>query len=112
MEYAEPNYIADTTFVPNDPIYSDQWGLTQIGRPSAWDVTRGSPAVGIAIIDTGVDLNHPELASRLWVNPGEILGNGIDDDNNGFIDDVNGWNFVAGNNILKTESATALTWPA
>ena len=99
VEYAEPNYIAHATFLPNDPRYSDQWGLTQIGTPSAWDVTRGSPAIVIAIIDTGVDLNHPDLASRLWVNPGEILGNGIDDDNDGFVDDVNGWNFVENNNI-------------
>lgn len=99
VEYAEPDYIAHAAYIPDDPYYADQWGLAQISLPAAWDVTRGSPAIAIAIVDTGVDLNHPDLASKLWVNPGEIPGNGVDDDNNGFVDDVNGWNFVAGNNI-------------
>ena len=97
VEYAEPNYMAHTAFVPNDPRYSDQWGLTQISAPSAWNVTHGSPAIVIAIVDTGLDLNHPDLISKLWVNPGEIPGNGLDDDNDGFVDDVNGWNFVENN---------------
>ena len=80
---------------PNDPLYAGQWGLTKIKAASAWNVVTGTPGVVIAIIDSGIDRTHPDLASRLWVNPGEIAGNGVDDDNNGYVDDVHGWNFVA-----------------
>ena len=80
---------------PNDPLYDEQWGLTKIKAASAWNVVTGTPGVVIAIIDSGIDRTHPDLASRLWVNPGEIAGNGVDDDNNGYVDDVHGWNFVA-----------------
>lgn len=96
--YAEPNYIAHAAYIPNDPLLSDQWGLSKVQLLETWEFTRGSAGVAIAVIDTGIDLNHPDLASKLWVNPGEIPGNGIDDDNNGFVDDINGWNFVEGNN--------------
>lgn len=98
IEWAEPDYVAHVAFTPNDPHYTDQWGLVQIHADQAWDVTQGSPAVAIAIVDTGIDLDHPDLAGKLWVNPGEIPGNGIDDDGNGKIDDVNGWDWVNGDN--------------
>ena len=80
---------------PTDPLYPSQWGLAKIGAPSAWDVVVGTPSIAIAIVDTGVDVTHPDLAVQLWTNPGEAPGNGIDDDGNGYVDDVNGWNFVA-----------------
>ena len=94
VEYAEPDYLAHTAFTPDDPRYPDQWGLPMVDAGLAWDVTQGSPAVAIAILDTGIDLDHPDLASKLWVNPGEIPANGLDDDANGKIDDVNGWDWV------------------
>ena len=90
--------------VPNDPLYGSQWGLAKIKAPAAWDVVTGTPGVVIAIIDSGIDLAHPDLASRLWVNPGEVAGNGIDDDNNGYVDDVHGWNFVAKSANLADDS--------
>jgi len=109
VEYAEPNYIvqiADTSMaepyyslrapdvVPNDPSYPSQWNLPGIEAPAAWDITTGSDKVIIAVIGTGVSLDHPELQDKIWTNPGEIPGNGIDDDGNNFVDDVHGWDFV------------------
>ena len=109
VEYAEPNYIvqlADTIVteppyslnapdvIPNDPSYPSQWNLVNIEAPAAWDITTGSDRVIIAFVDSGVDLDHPELKDKIWTNPGEIPGNGIDDDGNGYVDDVHGWDFV------------------
>lgn len=79
---------------PSDQFYGDQWYLPRIGAPMAWEMTTGSPTVVIAVIDTGIDLDHPDLAGNVWVNPHEIAGNGLDDDDNGYIDDINGWDFV------------------
>jgi subtilisin family serine protease len=94
--WAEPDYLAHpAATTPNDPEFANQWGLEQVDAPEAWDVETGNANVVIAVVDSGLDLTHPDLASKLWVNPGEIAGNGIDDDNNGLIDDVNGWNFYA-----------------
>jgi subtilisin family serine protease len=103
VEYAEPDRRVSVRFVPNDPYFSssgawgqsfpDLWGLHLVGAEAAWDVARGAGVV-IAIIDTGIDAGHPDLASSIWVNPGEIPGNHRDDDGNGYVDDVNGWNFV------------------
>lgn len=95
VEYAEPNYLYQTSVVPNNPDYSSQWALSSIGAPSAWDVTEGDPNIVIAIIDTGVDYYHQDLCENIWTNTREAAGNGIDDDNNGYIDDVHGWNFVS-----------------
>ena len=72
---------------------SGMYGLTAIHAPQAWDLTTGSSTVVVADIDTGMRLTHEDLAANLWVNPGEIAGNGVDDDGNGFVDDVNGWDF-------------------
>jgi subtilisin family serine protease len=69
-----------------------------IKLPQAWDLEHGSASTLIAILDTGVDTGHPDLASKIWTNPGEIAGNGIDDDHNGYIDDVKGWDFGDGDN--------------
>jgi len=96
VEYAEPDYIARAATTPKDPLFPQQWGLAKINAPAAWDVVTGTQTVVIAVVDSGIDLTHPDLDGRLWVNPGEIPGNGLDDDNNGYVDDVNGWNFISG----------------
>ena len=96
IEAIEFNYIRQTQaskIIPNDPRFEEQWNLSLIGMPGAWAIEKGDPEVIIAVVDTGFDYTHEDLASRTWVNAGEIPGNGIDDDNNGYIDDVNGWDF-------------------
>ncbi|MDO8668386.1 MAG: S8 family serine peptidase [bacterium] len=94
VEYAEPDYLYWASIMPSDTYFSNQWHLQKIKAISAWDIVRESPDTVIAIIDSGVQIDHPDLASNIWVNRKEISGNGIDDDKNGFIDDVNGWDFV------------------
>lgn len=88
----EPNYVYRTSALPNDSRYNDLWGMSQIGASQAWDLATGSTEVVVAVIDTGVDYTHPDLAANMWENPDEIPGNGIDDDGNGFVDDVYGAN--------------------
>lgn len=80
--------------VPNDPQYPNQWYLDSIGAPIAWDKTVGSSLVIVAVLDTGAEFAHPDLTDNIWVNPGEIAFNRIDDDNNGYVDDIYGWDFV------------------
>lgn len=103
--YAQPNYIKHVASVPNDPGFGGQWGLNNTGQfggtadadvdaPEAWDIATGSSSTVVAVIDTGIDFTHPEFQGRLWTNPGEIAGNGIDDDNNGYVDDVHGADVV------------------
>jgi subtilisin family serine protease len=99
VEFAEPDAILHTTdTVPNDPRYSSLWGMTNIHAPAAWDYYTGDPSFVVASIDTGVDITHPDLAANIWTNPGEIDGNGIDDDHNGYIDDLHGWDFAYNDN--------------
>jgi subtilisin family serine protease len=117
VEYAEPNYLrharslAPTPFIPDDPYFGQQWGLRNTGTflggvagadikaPDAWSLTVGSHDVVIAVIDSGIDYTHPDLAGNIWSNPGEAdCANGLDNDGNGFVDDCRGWNFVANNN--------------
>ncbi|MFP4514642.1 MAG: S8 family serine peptidase [Parcubacteria group bacterium] len=83
---------------PNDRYYDRQWYLEKINAPGAWERTTGSAEIVVAVIDAGVQINHPDLKNNIWENRKEIAGNGIDDDNNGFIDDLNGWDFVDDNN--------------
>jgi subtilisin family serine protease/sugar lactone lactonase YvrE len=103
--YAEPNYRVRVADVPNDPLFAQQWEMLNTGQgggtpgadiraTQAWQLTTGSPDVVVAIIDTGVDATHPDLAPNIWTNPGEIPDNGIDDDGNGYVDDVHGWDFA------------------
>jgi len=98
VEYAEPNYIHHTRAVPNDARYPEQWAHRNMQSELAWEIEEGSGDVIIAIVDTGVMWSHPDLASNIWNNTDEIAGNGIDDDNNGFIDDVRGYDFVNNSN--------------
>jgi len=103
IEWAEPDYLAYAAAVPNDPLLSQQWALDQISAPAAWDVVTGAPAVVIAVLDSGIDVDHPDLDARLWTNPGETPGNGIDDDGNGHVDDLRGWNFIAQTNEVDDD---------
>ncbi|MEW6212764.1 MAG: S8 family peptidase, partial [Acidobacteriota bacterium] len=109
VEYAEPDYYLRHTAMPNDSFFDRQWGLfntgassgkagADIGATQAWDFTQGSDNIVVAVIDTGIDLSHADLAPNAWMNPGEVAGNSIDDDGNGFVDDTRGWNFVDKNN--------------
>jgi len=105
--YAEPNYIVSAhqdQNMPNDPYFGELWGMHNTGQtggttdadinaPEAWDIGTGSSDVIVAVIDSGVDYNHEDLAANMWTNPGETPGNGIDDDGNDYIDDVYGYDF-------------------
>jgi subtilisin family serine protease len=93
VEWAEPKFVYEHSYVPNDPSYGSQWNLSKINAALAWDVTKGDTNVIIGIIDTGVDWDHPDLAANIWMNWDEVPNNGLDDDNNGFIDDIRGWDF-------------------
>ncbi len=124
VEYAQPDYLVKAQLVPNDPFFSssgswgqaydDLWGLKKLQTATAWDTTQGQGVV-VAVVDSGLDYLHPDMnpstgfpiAGNVWVNPGEDLNsngmvdisdlNSLDDDSNGFIDDVIGWNFVLNN---------------
>lgn len=89
--------------VPNDPDYLKQQQMwQQIGAEAAWDFTTGSKQVTVAIVDTGADIWHDDLKANIWTNPYEIPDNGHDDDGNGLIDDIHGWNFIEDNNNVRT----------
>ena len=94
IAYIEPVYVVRVDATPNDPSYGSQWGFPKINAPAAWDLRTDSGSLVVAVIDTGVDYRHPDLAANMWINPGETPANGIDDDGNGVIDDVFGANFV------------------
>ncbi len=105
--YVEPNRMRTLFKAPNDADYSKLWGMRNDGQTGgtagcdidaeiAWDYTTGSKDIVVAVIDTGVDYNHPDLAANMWVNAGEIAGNGVDDDGNGYVDDVYGYDFADG----------------
>ena len=127
VEYAEPNFVysigdfkaagpemtmleainqptntnlpsAATGLVPNDPLYNSQWGIPATKIDVVWNTTTGDSTAIIAILDTGVDWQHPDLAANIWNNKLEIPGNGIDDDGNGLIDDIRGWDYINNDN--------------
>ena len=99
-------------WTPNDPRYVEQWHYNNTGQtggtvdadidlPEAWEIEKGHPDVVVCIIDQGVQFNHPDLAANMWINSGEIPGNGIDDDGNGYIDDIYGYNFQGGSGTIS-----------
>jgi subtilisin family serine protease len=99
---AQPNYIYGIDNAPNDPRFSELYGMAKINAPAAWDSTTGSASVVVAVIDTGIKYTHEDLAANIWTNPGETgtdaqghdkATNGLDDDFDGFIDDVHGYDF-------------------
>jgi len=109
VEWATPDFYTnfEVAAAPNDTLFANQWTLNNTGQTGAltgadaelvdaWDTTTGSTGIVVAVLDNGVQINHPDF--NIFTNTGEIAGNGIDDDANGFIDDVNGWNFVNNNN--------------
>lgn len=115
VEWAQADCARETRskHLPDDTLFPDQWNLhntsqngsltnRDVDAPSAWDITRGSTGVVIAIMDDGIDVAHPDLAANIFINDGEYgegkESNGLDDDGNGYIDDWRGWNFVQGNN--------------
>ena len=113
VQYAEPNWIVRKDQTPNDTYFSLEWGMHNTGQTiqgdvgtpdadidaaEAWDITTGDANFVIAIIDTGTQWSHADLDGNIWSNPGEIPGNGQDDDNNGYVDDIRGWDFYGSDN--------------
>jgi len=109
VAHAEPDYMVNAHAVPNDTRFGDMWGMNNTGQqlgitdadidaPEAWSRSTGSSSIVVGVIDTGIDQDHPDLVPNLWTNPHEIPGNGIDDDGNGYVDDVRGWDFVNDDN--------------
>lgn len=100
--------------VPNDAYFQEQWYLQKIQAPLAWEITKGSNDVIVAVLDTGFDLDHPDLVQNIWKNRFELPDNGLDDDGNGYIDDVQGWDFIDHDNtpeptILSTYDEGAVS---
>ncbi|MGB8852425.1 MAG: S8 family serine peptidase [Pirellulales bacterium] len=119
--FAEPNWKLSTAATSNDPYYTTSsrlWGMYGNDSPAAsgptgttnqfgsqaekaWDAGfTGSSSVVVGIVDEGIDINHPDLAANIWVNPFEVAGDGIDNDGNGYVDDINGWDFFYGDNTV------------
>ncbi|MGH7540413.1 MAG: S8 family serine peptidase [Gemmatimonadota bacterium] len=109
--YAEPNLILRATATPNDPRFEsgELWGLHNTGQssgtpdadidaPEAWNTTVGSSGVVVAVVDTGIAYDHPDLAPNIWANPGEVPGDSVDNDGNGKVDDHRGWDFIGNDN--------------
>ena len=113
FEIVEPAYRYKQAYTPNDPSTSSQYYLSRIGALNAWNISKSDESVVIAIIDSGVDITHPDLAPKLFVNENEIAGNGIDDDDNGYVDDVTGWDFSgAQSSLIGTPGFTGDNNPA
>jgi subtilisin family serine protease len=111
VRFAEPNFVDQLSAIPEDPEFPLLWGMQNTGQtvngsagvpdadidaPEAWDIERGSATTVIAVMDSGIDTTHPDLGPNLWENTDEVGGNGVDDDGNGFVDDVRGFDFTGG----------------
>jgi len=94
VEVVQPDYILRTSRIPDDPDLDRIWAMLNINAPLAWDLTTGSKNILVAVIDSGVLHTHPDLKNNMWINPGEIADNGLDDDNNDYVDDVFGYDFL------------------
>ncbi len=104
IELVADNHVYRLHYTPNDPRLAEQSGLKAISATKAWEIERGSPRIIVGVIDTGVEYNHPDLSANIWINAGEDLNdngvvdsldfNGLDDDHNGFVDDIRGWDFT------------------
>lgn len=119
VELAEPDYLASADVTPNDTYFTSLWGMNNTGQtiygnvgtvdadidaPEAWNTITDCSAAVVGIIDSGIDYTHPDLAANMWQNPGEIASNGIDDDANGYIDDIYGYDFADGDNDPMDEN--------
>jgi subtilisin family serine protease len=93
VAFAELDYVVCATDTPNDPGWAEQWGSARVGAPAAWHITTATPDVVVAVLDSGIQLEHEDLVDGLWANPDEVPGNGVDDDGNGQVDDFQGWSF-------------------
>lgn len=111
IEYAEPDPLRLASSTPNDSLFPSQWALHNLSQtggnpnadvdaPEAWNTTRGNGSLVVAVLDSGLDINHPDLRPNLWINTAEIPANNLDDDADGLIDNVNGWNFYTDNKDL------------
>jgi len=113
VEYVEPNFLYKQQALPNDPLFGKLWFLHNTGQlvnglvgaagadisaPAAWQIETGNRNMVIAVIDSGVAFDHPDLINNIWINTGEIPGNQFDDDDNGYVDDIHGWDFVNNDN--------------
>ena len=114
----DTKYIPQSMRLPDDALFGSQWHLLNTGQsfgsldldiraPEAWKINAVSPTINVAVIDGGVDTAHPDLIDNLWINTNEVPLNGIDDDGNGYVDDINGWNFAEkSNQLLPGEHGT------
>jgi len=118
--YAQLDHLVSSRVIPNDPDFNQMWDMNNTGQgggtndadidaPEAWDITTGGlTALGdeivVAVVDGGVQISHTDLVANIWVNENEIPGNGIDDDNNGYIDDINGWDAYSDDGSIPSDS--------
>jgi subtilisin family serine protease len=115
VKTAERHVVRYKAMLPNDTDFRKQWGLHNTGQkvngttgtydadidaPEAWEITQGSQGIVIAVVDTGVDYNHPDLSGGVWTNAREVSGNSLDDDNNGYVDDIRGWDFASSTRVI------------
>ena len=106
VEYAVPNVLFHAFELSNDPHIDKQWALEKVKAKAAWTKDTGSQDVVVAVIDTGIDWKHEDLKEQIWTNTEEIAGNNIDDDGNGFIDDIRGWDFRDNDNNPHDETSS------
>lgn len=117
LDFAEPYFIFDLCYTPNDPRFGEQYWFSMMQAQQAWDITKGDSAVVIGIVDSGLDWPHEDLAANIWTNPGESgldaqsrdkRSNGIDDDNNGYVDDYHGWDLIGNPTLEQLQSGQTM----